>query len=124
MNFTLRFRPEVVTDLEEGAHWYDERRAGLGAEFLHEVRRTLGRIMQQPEQVAANANGILLAMHRRRHEMLWLDLIEPLPQASSAVRINRFYKCNTTGQMRSVIVVPVAILRFQSVLAAIVQDRL
>lgn len=65
MNFTLRFRPEVVTDLEEGAHWYDERRAGLGAEFLHEVRRTLGRIMRQPEQVAANANGIRCALLHR-----------------------------------------------------------
>lgn len=71
--------------------------------------------------------------HRARHKTLdaitvdktsWLDLIEDLSQTLSPVRINRFYKCNTTGQMRSVIVVSVAILRFQSVLAAIVQDRL
>ncbi len=65
MNDSLRFRPEVATDLEDGARWYDERRAGLGAEFLHETRLTLDRIVQQPEQVAADATGIRsVRLHR------------------------------------------------------------
>ncbi len=58
MSYTLRFRPEVVTDLEDAARWYDERRPGLGAEFLHETRITLDRIAQQPEQVAADTSGM------------------------------------------------------------------
>lgn len=58
MSFTIRFRPEVVTDLEDAARWYDERRAGLGAEFLQETRITLDRIVQQPELVAADETGI------------------------------------------------------------------
>ena len=65
MNYTLRFRPEVVIDLEGAARWYDERRTGLGAEFLRETRETLDRIAQQPELVAAEANGIRsVRLHR------------------------------------------------------------
>jgi mRNA-degrading endonuclease RelE of RelBE toxin-antitoxin system len=58
MNYHLRFRPEVVNDLKDASGWYDERRAGLGAEFLQESRKALDQIVQQPEQVAADAIGI------------------------------------------------------------------
>lgn len=58
MTYTLRFRPEVVTDLEDAARWYDERRPGLGAEFLQESKSALDRIAQQPEHMAADAIGI------------------------------------------------------------------
>lgn len=34
MTYVLRFRPEVVQDLENAAKWYDERRTGLGGDFL------------------------------------------------------------------------------------------
>ncbi len=65
MSYPIRFRPEVVTDLEDAARWYDERRAGLAAEFQQETRLTLDRIAQQPELVAADATGIRShRMHR------------------------------------------------------------
>jgi hypothetical protein len=34
MRHRLRLRPDVVEDLSLAADWYDERRAGLGNEFL------------------------------------------------------------------------------------------
>jgi hypothetical protein len=34
MTYVLRFRPEVVGDLEDAARWYDDRRLGLGGELL------------------------------------------------------------------------------------------
>lgn len=65
MSYSLRFRPEVVTDLKDGVRWYDDRREGLGAEFLRETRLTLDRIVQQPEHVAADATGIRsIRLHR------------------------------------------------------------
>ncbi len=58
MSFTLRYRPEVVTDLDEAAKWYDQRRNGLGAEFLEECKAALGRIEENPKRVAADTQGI------------------------------------------------------------------
>jgi plasmid stabilization system protein ParE len=65
MSYTIRFRPEVVSDLEDAARWYDEQRVGLGGEFLQECRATLDRIVQQPERAAADEGGIRsIRLHR------------------------------------------------------------
>ena len=58
MTFSLRFRPEIVDDLEAAAKWYDERSVGLGGEFLQECRATLDRIRENPKQVAIDADGV------------------------------------------------------------------
>jgi hypothetical protein len=58
MKFSLRYRPEVVSDLDEASKWYDERKSGLGAEFLQECKSALDRIKQRPEQVAADTEGL------------------------------------------------------------------
>jgi toxin ParE1/3/4 len=34
MTYTLRFLPQVEMDVQNGRTWYEERSAGLGAEFL------------------------------------------------------------------------------------------
>lgn len=65
MNYILRFRPEVVEDLRNGARWYDDRRTGLGGEFLCEVRATLERILDNPEQAAAGFRDVRsVRLHR------------------------------------------------------------
>ncbi len=58
MTYFLRFRPEVVGDLEDGAKWYDDRRLGLGGEFLRECKATLDRILERPEQGTVDPIGI------------------------------------------------------------------
>lgn len=65
MNYVLRLRPEVVMDLETAAKWYDERRIGLGADFLIECKATLDRILEQPASVAASTQGIRSCRIRR-----------------------------------------------------------
>ena len=45
MKYHLRFRPEVVADLETAAKWYDGRSLGLGSAFLGECKSALDNIV-------------------------------------------------------------------------------
>ena len=36
MKYTLRYRPEVISDLAEAVSWYEARVPGLGGRFLRE----------------------------------------------------------------------------------------
>jgi hypothetical protein len=39
MKFVLRYRPEVVADLDAGRRWDSERSAGLGSDFIVECSK-------------------------------------------------------------------------------------
>lgn len=65
MRFTLRFRPEVVADLNAVRNWYERCSAGLGAAFLVECSEALGRIQRNPDWVAADADGVRSLRMRR-----------------------------------------------------------
>ena len=58
MKYVLRFRPEVVGDLEQAEGWYDDRRLGLGREFLEECKAALDRILDRPEQGTIGAADV------------------------------------------------------------------
>jgi plasmid stabilization system protein ParE len=45
----IAFAPEVQQDVREAYDWYEERRAGLGEEFLSCVEACLERICRSPE---------------------------------------------------------------------------
>ena len=47
---TLTLLPEANAELHEAAHWYDERRLGLGTKFLEVVTEVLESIEQNPER--------------------------------------------------------------------------
>ncbi len=65
MNYSLRFRPEVVTDLENAIRWYDARGLNLGASFLQESGAALSRIQQNPEQAPPDEIGLRsVRLHR------------------------------------------------------------
>jgi len=65
MTYSLRFRPEVVGDLEDVARWYDDRRPGLGGEFLEESKAALDRILDRPEQGNVDPDGVRsVRLHR------------------------------------------------------------
>lgn len=49
----LDFHPEAVTELRSAAFWYDERRAGLGDEFIDEVNSLGRQIAESPATYAA-----------------------------------------------------------------------
>ena len=50
MSWCLVTRPEVQSDVDEGAEYYDEREpdTGLGAEFAREIWRTIDRLLTNP----------------------------------------------------------------------------
>lgn len=49
MSREIRFRPEAHIELYEAASWYEQRRPGLGSEFLGRVEEALDRIREFPE---------------------------------------------------------------------------
>jgi plasmid stabilization system protein ParE len=49
MTYTLRFLPRVETDARAGRTWYEEKAAGLGAEFLRVFYACADELPQNPE---------------------------------------------------------------------------
>ena len=48
MSYRRLVRPEAEADLGEGFQWYEERRDGLGFEFLGEIKAVLEKITDNP----------------------------------------------------------------------------
>jgi hypothetical protein len=65
MTFVLRYRPEVIADLDAGRRWYEERSAGLGSDFIVQCSEALTRIQQNPEWVGVDAYGVRSLRIRR-----------------------------------------------------------
>lgn len=49
MKYQLVIRPEAESDLIEAYRWYEERRQGLGLEFLLSVEASFGSVQRSPE---------------------------------------------------------------------------
>ena len=49
MNRLFRVEPEAAEELDQAAQWYEERRLGLGAEFLAAIDDSLYFIDRWPE---------------------------------------------------------------------------
>jgi len=54
----LSYRPEVEDDIVNGVTWYDDKRSGLGYEFLLEYLAAIQRIRANPLLFAVAANGL------------------------------------------------------------------
>ena len=65
MSPPLIIRPEAEQDMAEARDWYEERRDGLGAEFLTAVEKVFVRISEFPESYAAEYRGVRRAGMRR-----------------------------------------------------------
>jgi toxin ParE2 len=88
--------PEATRELRAAALWYEERRLGLGDEFLEEFEHTLRRILAEPGRwrriklqnrklnfhrfpyavvyrVRADALYIVAVMHLHRRPFYWAD---------------------------------------------------
>jgi toxin ParE1/3/4 len=44
-----RFRPEAEADLADAYRWYEDKRVGLGDEFLDTVDRVIAQVLAHPE---------------------------------------------------------------------------
>lgn len=58
MSRTIRFRPQVADDLQQTAAWYEERRSGLGDEFLDEFDNAINKLQRLPRGYTADDLGI------------------------------------------------------------------
>lgn len=48
MSLPLGFHPAVRDEVDDAYHWYEQRRPGLGRDFLDEVQRVLDEIAANP----------------------------------------------------------------------------
>jgi hypothetical protein len=48
VKYRLVVRPEVDANLLQAEAWYEKQQAGLGREFLGEVRKAIARLPQNP----------------------------------------------------------------------------
>lgn len=65
MTLPILFRPEVAGEIDEIHSWYEQRRPGLGDEFLAELRETLDRVAQTPELYGRVFRAVRCAMPRK-----------------------------------------------------------
>jgi plasmid stabilization system protein ParE len=102
----LELHPEARAELRSAALWYDERRPGLGDEFIAEVSAAFDRVADAPESYPAwpgtRAEGplirkattqrfpyviafekherhvlVLAVAHAKRRPLYWLTRAEP-----------------------------------------------
>jgi|SRR5215207_5648844 len=55
----------AAADIESAAAWYEDRRAGLGGEFLRAVRAALAAIERNPLQFGSARHDVRRAIVRR-----------------------------------------------------------
>lgn len=54
----LSYRPEVEDDIVAAVDWYDDKRSGLGDEFLSDYLAAIQRIRDNPLWFAVAVNGL------------------------------------------------------------------
>jgi plasmid stabilization system protein ParE len=64
VKFTLFVKAEAIQDMKEAFDWYENKRTGLGTEFLNEVDEFFNRITQNPEHYQSYRNQRVAVMHR------------------------------------------------------------
>lgn len=65
MTPVVRFEPEASEELFEAANWYEDRRAGLGFDFLAAVDRTVALVRRWPHAAPAATDFPIGAVIRR-----------------------------------------------------------
>lgn len=58
------FHPEAELELTAAAEWYEERKAGAGADFVASVRTKIGEVREAPERWP-NVRGVRRALVNR-----------------------------------------------------------
>lgn len=69
----IRYHPEFESDAIRAAVWYDERQAGLGADFLVHVRNAVADLIQAPERRSAIDFGIRYRALKRFPYVVFYD---------------------------------------------------
>jgi hypothetical protein len=71
--------PEVPQELEAAALWYEERRPGLGSDFLEEYQATMARILADPKHWRKiRGNNRKLNFHRFPYAIVYSMSVDTL----------------------------------------------
>lgn len=62
MSRSIVFRRSARTEFDEAADWYEQRRTGLGVEFVEAVGLVLSRIASQPDLFASVSENVREAL--------------------------------------------------------------
>jgi plasmid stabilization system protein ParE len=65
MKYPVIFRPEAETDLCDAYRWYEERKTGLGKDFLLEIDACISSIQRHPHPYPVKHKAIRRALIRR-----------------------------------------------------------
>ena len=71
MKFKLLVKAEAIHDMTEAFGWYENKRTGLGSEFLDEVDQYYDRIIQNPEHYQSHRSQRIAVMHRFPHRIVY-----------------------------------------------------
>lgn len=69
--YKLLVKAEAVKDMAEAFNWYEEKRAGLGAEFLDEVEEYFHRISKAPEHYQSHRNQRIAVLDRFPYKIVF-----------------------------------------------------
>lgn len=65
MNLPLVFHPDVQGEIDDSYRWYEQKRAGLGQDFLASLDEVFNRLQQTPEAHQVIYKDVRRALPRR-----------------------------------------------------------
>lgn len=71
MKYKLLVKAEAIQDMTEAFDWYENKRIGLGTEFLNEVEGFYNRILKNPDHYQSYRNQRIVVMHRFSCKILY-----------------------------------------------------
>ena len=85
----LVIRPEAEIDIADAALWYEGERQGLGVDFVNEVERVLGRIVENPLIFSEVDRNLRRALLRRFPYGIYFALEESQTTILSVLHFRR-----------------------------------
>ncbi len=71
MNYRLEVKTEAIADMTVAFEWYEDKRTGLGTEFLNEVELYFDRIIRNPAQYKSFRNERIAVLHRFPYKVVF-----------------------------------------------------
>lgn len=71
MKFKLSVKAEAIQDMTEAFDWYENKRTGLGSEFLDELNEYFNRITHNPEHYQSYRNQRVAVMYRFPYKIVY-----------------------------------------------------
>lgn len=71
MKYKLFVKAEAIQDMTVAFDWYENKRTGLGSEFLDEVNEYYNRISQKPEHYQSYRNQRIAVMQRFPYKIVY-----------------------------------------------------